>query len=393
MSQQLISHSPDLKRLRDEGYEVEIKGGYLLVHHIPYLNNLKVIKYGTLVSELTLQSNILTSKPNTHVIYFNGEYPCNKDGSIISQIQHASPNQILYEGVTVNYSFSNKPPNGYANYYEKISTYTEIISAPAKSLDNTVTEKTFKVIPDTDSQSVFNYLDTNSSRANINLINLKFKEQKIAIVGLGGTGAYILDLIAKTPVNQIHLFDGDDFLQHNAFRSPGAPSSETLNSKMKKVNYFVDIYSKMRKGIVAHDYYLNDSNVQELTQMNYVFICVDRGSTRKCIIDYLVVRGISFLDVGLGVNVVDDCLIGILRLTIGTALKNDHLFKRISTVDEQVENAYSTNIQIADLNALNAALAVIKWKKMSGFYQDLEMEHNSTYSLNVAQLINEDIAA
>src|ERR1035437_945745 len=204
MSQQLISHSPDLKRLRDEGYEIEIKGGYLLVHHIPYLNNMKEIKYGVLVSELTLSSNTLTSKPNTHVIFFIGEYPCNKDGTIIAPIQHASQNKTLHEGITINHSFSNKPPNGYSDYYHKVTRYTDIISAPAKSIDHTVSEITNKLIPDNDPQSVFNYLDTNSSRANLNLITSKFNDQKIAIVGLGGTGAYILDLIAKTPVKEIH---------------------------------------------------------------------------------------------------------------------------------------------------------------------------------------------
>ena len=33
---------------------------------------------------------------------------------------------------------------------------------------------------------------------------------------------------------------------------------------------------------------------------------------------------------------------------------------------------YERNIQIADLNALTASMAVIRWKKFSGFYQDLE---------------------
>ena len=40
---------------------------------------------------------------------------------------------------------------------------------------------------------------------------------------------------------------------------------------------------------------------------------------------------------------------------------------------------YSHNIQIAELNALNAALAVIKWKKLAGFYVDLEGEHFTVY--------------
>jgi hypothetical protein len=37
-----------------------------------------------------------------------------------------------------------------------------------------------------------------------------------------------------------------------------------------------------------------------------------------------------------------------------------------------VKNECGRNIQIADLNALNAALAVVKWKKLYRFYVDLE---------------------
>ena len=48
MSQQLINHSPDLKRLRDEGYEIEVRGGYLLIHHIPFVDQNRQIKYGVL---------------------------------------------------------------------------------------------------------------------------------------------------------------------------------------------------------------------------------------------------------------------------------------------------------------------------------------------------------
>ena len=54
MSQQLINRSPDLKKLRDEGYEVEIRSNFLLVKNIPYLNSAKEVKYGVLISELTL---------------------------------------------------------------------------------------------------------------------------------------------------------------------------------------------------------------------------------------------------------------------------------------------------------------------------------------------------
>ena len=389
MSHQLISLSPDLKRLRDEGYEIQVHGGYLLIHHVPYVNSNRQVKFGILISELNLINQHKTAKPNNHVIYFSGEHPCNQDGTIITQIQHGGQGANVAPGITINFSFSNKPAAGYDDYYHKITRYADIISAPAKSLDSTVTERTFKVIADDSQDAVFNYIDTNSSRASIMHLNAKFAGQKIAIIGLGGTGSYILDLVAKTAVSEIHLFDGDLFHLHNAFRSPGAPTNEQLERQMKKVAYFFEIYSRLHKHIIPHDAYIVEDNVSILDGMSFVFISVDRNSIRKILIDYLLQKQIPFIDVGLGVNIIDDNLIGTLRVTSGTKLKSDHLANRISLVDND-NNDYAPNIQIADLNCLNATLAVIKWKKMNGFYQDLQNEHHSTYSINVAQLQNED---
>jgi hypothetical protein len=390
MSQQLINHSPDLKRLRDEGYEVEVRGGHLLVHHIPYLNSGKVIQYGVLVSKLTLKNETTTGKPDNHVIYFIGENPCDINGAFLTAIQHINSTQNI-GGIVVDRSFSNRPKDGYPNFYEKVKMYATIISAPAKYLDNTVTEKTFKAIPDSENQTVFQYIDTNSSRANIDLLNAKFEGQKIAIIGLGGTGAYILDYVAKTPVSEIHLFDGDDFDQHNAFRSPGAASIDNLNENSHKVDYLAGIYSNMHKHIIPHDYYVQSSNIHELDNMSFVFICVDKNSVRNMIVSYLNRVGISCIDVGLGVEVVDDKLRGATRVTTLTKTKSDHFIERVFVEDNE-NNDYVTNIQIAELNALNACFAVIKWKKLSGFYIDQTNEHHSSYSIGVSKIFNEDVA-
>lgn len=390
MSQQLINHSSDLKRLRDEGYEIEVRGGYLFIHHIPYLNLNKEINFGSLVSVLTLSSSTKTGTPDNHVIHFIGENPCDINGGVISAIQYSNVTTALNNTVTVNRSFSNKPTAGYPNYYEKVKRYADLISAPAKYLDETITEKTFKVIPDIENETIFQYIDTNSSRANIELINSKLNGQKIAIIGLGGTGAYILDLIAKTPVQEIHLYDGDSFDQHNAFRSPGAASIEELNKNYKKAEYYNGIYSNMHKSIIAHSYYVKKENIHELEKMSYVFVCVDKNSVRKMITDFLVSAGITFFDVGLGVNVVDDKLTGAVRVTSATPEKYDHLPLRIFAGDSD-NNDYATNIQIAELNSLNAILAVLKWKKISGFYVDLENEHHCSYSISVSKIFNEDV--
>ncbi len=391
MLQQLINHSPDLKRLQDEGYELEVKGGYLLIHHIPYVTHLREVKYGILVSELSLANSQRTIKPSTHVINFIGEYPCNADGSIITAIQHSNQ-QNLGHGIVINFSFSNKPQSGYVDYYEKVSTYGTIISSPAKSIDPLVTEKTFRIRENAIDTDVFQYIDTNSGRAKINLINEKVKGQKIAIIGLGGTGAYILDLLSKTPVSEIHLYDGDVFSQHNAFRSPGAAGKDDLDTVPSKVDYYYNQYSKIHQKITAHHNYVSKDNMKELSTMSFVFICIDNDVSRKLIIQFLLKNNISFIDVGLGVNAVDDALIGTVRVTTGTHEKNNHLVDRIPFVDEG-NNDYNNNIQIVELNCLNAVLAVIKWKKMCGFYQDLREEHHSTYSINVNQLTSDEVTA
>lgn len=394
MSQELISRNDDLKKLRDEGYEVEVRATYLLVRNVPYVNSNREIKQGILVSALELAGD-RTVKPSDHVVLFAGEHPCNRDGKEITQIKHSSSTQTLAPDLVVKHSFSNKPPQGYGNYYEKMTRYVEIISGPAESLVPGTTAKTFKVTESEDEDSVFNYVDTASSRAGIKPISNKLGNHRIGIIGLGGTGSYVLDLVAKTPVKEIHLFDGDFFYSHNAFRSPGAASLEDLRATPKKVHYFRDLYSRMHRRIIANDVYINSSNVDQLQCLDFVFLCLDKNGVKQLIIEGLERWKTPFVDVGMDVIALDDkqVLIGDLRITTSTEQKRDHLRRRVSLSDGEDDGEYQRNIQIADLNAFNAALAVVKWKKLLGFYQDLENEHHCTYSLNVNMLRSEDQVA
>ncbi|MFZ2411152.1 MAG: ThiF family adenylyltransferase, partial [Candidatus Methanoperedens sp.] len=389
MSHRLISHSSDLKRLRDEGYEIEVKNAHLLVHSIPYVNSKREILRGTLVTPLGDLAGDRTAKPQNHVIFFAGEHPCDKEGNIIKGIQHSSGRKPLAEGIEVDHSFSNKPPSGYADYYEKVTNYIRIISSQAQAIDHTVTAKTFKVVEPNDPDIVFNYLDANSSRAEIETISAKLQNLKVAIIGLGGTGSYVLDFVAKTPVREIHLFDEDNFLSHNAFRAPGAASIDALRKQPKKVAYLNDVYSKIHKHIFPHEYHLTSSTLEELSGMNFVFICIDRGEAKKLIIEKLIGAAIPFVDVGIGIDVVDGLLTGSARVTTGTSKKNDHINKRISFADGGNDD-YNKNIQIAEINALNAALAIIKWKKLFGFYHDLEKEYHTVYEINTNKLVNDE---
>lgn len=392
MSRRPIDHSPDLKKLQDEGYELEIRSTFLLVHNVPYLTRNREVKRGTLVSKLDLAGDV-TVKPENHVAHFAGEYPCGADGQEIAQIRSQSGRQLLGENVEVDHAFSAKPTVGsYQDYYEKVTTYVAILSGPAQVLDRSATARTFAPIASAEGDpTVFKYLDTASSRAEIGVVTKKLEVRRVAIVGLGGTGGYVLDLVSKTPVQEIHLFDGDRFLQHNAFRAPGAASLEELRARPSKVAYFIGIYSRMRHGICAHEEYIGPDNVHQLQDMSFVFLCLEGGTAKRLIVEQLERSGVPFVDVGLGVQLTDDALGGIIRVTTSTPAERDHLRRRISFSDDDGNQDYNRNIQIADLNALNATLAVIRWKKHCGFYRDLEGEHYSTYTLDGNAMTNADL--
>lgn len=390
MSQRLINRSPDLKRLQEEGYDIEIRQNHLLVKGVPYVSANKEIKLGTLVSTLNLAGDV-TAPPDTHVAMFTGEYPCDKNGAALNKIFLGNARTDLGGGLWVDHSFSSKPTNNYPNYYEKMATYVAILSDQAKAIDPEVTATTFPTAVDEGSESVFNYADTATTRAGIGRVTQKLQGWKIAIVGVGGTGSYVLDLVAKTPVSEIHIFDGDKFSQHNAFRSPGAPSLDELSLGLQKVGYFQEHYSRMHKHIIPHDCYVDASNVDLLQEMDFVFICIDRSAPKKFIIGKLKELDVPFVDVGMGVYLAGDSLGGITRVTTCTKDKKDHLENHISFADIEGDDAYAQNIQIADLNSLNASLAVIKWKKTCGFYVDFDCEYHSTYTIDGNFIKNEDM--
>ena len=389
MSQQLINHSEDLQRLQNLNLVMDIKNGFLFIYRIPYLTSFKEVKYGILVSRLQLAGHRTQSNPE-HTTYFQGEMPCKLDGKPFNIV--VNPNkQVIAEGFEVNFHFSSKPkPHGYKDYFHKMTTYINMITAPAKVVDENATEKGNQINL-TNEETVFNYVDTNSNKPELKELTNQFKSQKIGIVGLGGTGSYILDLVSKVPVREIHIFDGDWFYNNNAFRAPSAASIEDLILPRKKVEYYESIYSRMHKNVISHPYYLSEDKFVELLQFNFIFLSIDKGDIKKKIIEFLQLHNIPFIDSGIGVDFKNGALTGLIRNTTGTDNNYDHFWNSpYISFQENPDNEYK-NIQTAELNLLNAGFAVIKWKKLYGFYHDLTNEHNMFYRINANKIQNDEI--
>lgn len=372
MSQELICHNPELQRLQSEGFEIEVRGGLLIVHHIPYLNCKTEMLSGTLAMALNTSGNTVV-RPHNHTAYWIGQQPCNSDGSIVPSLVNGPRRYNLGCGLISDYYLSCYPDStsGYKNYYDKVMVYYNTISAAALNYDK------YKFLQLKESGevrsvgSVWRYDDTNASRAGIIGINERMLGYKVAIIGLGGTGGYLLDYLAKTEVAEIHLYDEDVFNTHNAFRAPGAPSIEQLNSQPFKVDYFGEIYGRMHTGIIPHRIRITKDNISELDDKDMVFICIDTPSVRNFISTYLADHNLSFIDSGMGLECSNDRLSGLVRVTEGFYGHYNHLKDAYGeSVTDGEEDMYKSNIQIAELNSLAAALSIIQWKKMLGVYND-----------------------
>lgn len=385
MSSTPINLSPHLIQLRDEGFEVEVVAGHVVIRNVPFVNAQKQIRRGHIIAPFSDATGV----PPDHTIMFSGEYPCDENGKELAHIHDKNARQITPD-LAVTCGFSSKPPQADKNYYDKVTRYVALISGHAQAIDPGADARTWRVVENTDPKSPFVYCDSASSKAGITMATRKLELKKIGIIGAGGTGSYTLDGVAKTPVEQIHLFDGDKVGQHNAFRMPGAASIEELKQQPYKVVYLKAKYSLMHKGIVAHPYAITAENVEELRDMDFTFICADAGSAKAVIIEKLTEWNIPFIDAGMGLQLVDDTLIGTLTVTTSTEAKRDHVKARVPTKGDGNENIYAKNIQIADLNMFSAGLALLRWKRLYGFYADYSREHFTAYTIDGNSLVSED---
>lgn len=403
MSVKPIAPDSGLQQLKDQYLEVEVRQQHLLVHSIPYVTPQRLVARATIICKYMENGDSIlppNSAADNHQVWWTGDFPCRADGTPLTELVASTTEQpaLPVDGYPTKFQFSNKPEEymatGYPDHFEKISHYITLIQSQARVIDPDVTAYTRKIVESDDQESVFRYADTASVRSEIVGISNRLKGLKIGIIGVGGTGSYILDQVAKTPVTQIHLFDGDDFKQHNAFRAPGAATREDIVAHQKKVEYFHRIYDRMHKGIVPHPYFIDSTNVAELESYDFVFISVDKGPARKLIADRLRSMAIPFVDVGMDVNLDSDTslLDGTCRVTASTKSKHDHLAACLPTADDSEDALYRKNIQIADLNALNAQLAVMKWKQIFGFYEDSLRAHQIVFTVATTSLAREDRA-
>ncbi|BDZ45475.1 DUF6791 domain-containing protein [Naasia aerilata] len=377
MSTSPFAADPSTSRLLGEGYCLSLEGNHLIIEHVPYVTPAGSVAYGRLALPVILSGTTVQDGAGDHRIWFVGEQPSDERGRPLpgpSPEPHAITAQLI-----ANFMISSKPKGigAFANTYDKITSYVRVLSHPAQIVDESVTATPgagWNEIPD---DLPFVYPDTGTARAGLAAMNAVFRGQRIGIIGLGGTGSYILDQVAKTWVDAIDLFDGDAFDNHNAYRAPGAASLSELQMRPNKAEYFAQKYGHMHTGITAHPVFITEANVTELNGCSFVFMAAADAKEKPMILDWLRQNGVPTIEVGMGIR---DEGAGLSGLLAAVNHFPDRGAQDTATSQGGI-NEYDRNIQVADLNSLNAILAVISWKKYLGYYAKAESADEVVYKL------------
>jgi len=155
--QKLVSHNDDIRRLVEKGYAVAFDSNCMVIRDIPYLDDHRQLQIGAIVTKLVFKDKERVTQTD-HQIFFAGSIPHNLDGTPIPNLG-GGPTQLVLgkacSDVVVQRSFSNKPKvaGKFIDLFEKMESYTAIISGPAMELCG-VNPYTFRVVTEIVSDSV-----------------------------------------------------------------------------------------------------------------------------------------------------------------------------------------------------------------------------------------------
>jgi hypothetical protein len=147
------------------------------------------------------------------------------------------------------------------------------------------------------------------------------------------------------------------------------------------------MYAVMRRPNKPHPVNVTAENVNEIHDANFVFLAMDTGPDKAAIVQALTAHGVPFIDTGVGLSKDPNGINGQLRITTSTPGRTDHIANDglISYfVGDDAE--YDTNLQVDELNAITANLAVIRYKKLLRFYADAEDERHTVFVVDSGDL-------
>ena len=362
---ELASHNPFIQDLDKLGYQIGFAGGYFVIYGLPYLDNEGSLKHGDWASPLNLNGAVVDPPTGNHQAWWRGSRPHDQNKRELRL--GGGPNAVtVTPDLVMDFSFSFKlqedgANRDYRSFEEKVQTYLHAITSPAMAAYPDATPLRGIAVKAAAQGSPLLIPDTMSANYLINDVSFLLRGKRVAVIGLGGTGSYILDYIARTHLEQIALFDDDIVHVHTIFRIPGFIPRAIGE---RKVYALARQYGQWHAGLDPVPERITAANVERLSSFDFIFVSVDDGPSRHFIVNWLSARGIPYVDCGMGL---DRSLVGLSGFVRITGSDRKAFDDNVGTARLPVENArineYRKQAQIAEFNALNAAMAVIRFKQ------------------------------
>ena len=372
MSPTPTNHEAQLAEVLQAGFDCGVEDDTLTVGPIPYRLSGGGIGHGSLICHLDRNGGDIAPPTDHTAAWIGDEVPHRRDGRPMDRLIIDQSRNTWSNGETSICVMSRRGPEPYPNYGQKMLTYARLIAREAV-VDWRASSPGVVAVKDV------NHLvdhETGLNRARVGHLNALLARENIAVIGAGGTGGHIVDLVSKSNVQQIDIYDPDYVSAHTQLRWPGIVERRIVEEETNKAEYLAALYARRtNRNILGHPFAIDKDTLTYLNEKTMVFVAIDKGPARREVLTGLAGMGLNFIDCGIDLQGNDGPLTASLRIIRCQAEQSPEKRSELAVLapggaNVAEDDPYAQNIQTGEMNSLNAALAVIAWKQGIGFYRD-----------------------
>lgn len=213
--------------------------------------------------------------------------------------------------------------------------------------------------------------------------------ERVAVIGLGGVGAWMADFVVKADAAEVHGWDYDRIEPKNILRMPGGVDPNVWIGR-PKAEWFEETYSVMHGKVRGHNVKVLPENVMAVTEgTTFAFVAVDDAHDRMMVCDALANAKIPFVVGGLSPVRKDG------RVRVSMRIVTAHVGvlswrNAIPQVGQAGQDDYGS-LDLSDVYSMAASWAIQSWRKMRGQFWQEQREECLDYRASDQNLIVREI--